>query len=131
MSSPRSAQWAQLFALSDQSALPLQTRLRAAVVQSILDERLSPGAALPSSRELAVLLGLSRNTVTSAYLQLVDEGFLEARPRSGVFVAQDARPRSAMLADPLELTSPGGKPPAWSQRVRRSLADLPTLTKPE
>ena len=56
---------------------------------------------LPSSRELALLLGLSRNTVTSAYLQLIDEGFLEARPRSGVFVRQDARPLAAAPAEPL------------------------------
>ncbi|HEY8709114.1 MAG TPA: winged helix-turn-helix domain-containing protein, partial [Burkholderiaceae bacterium] len=84
---PRSiVQWATLFELPVQPALPLQGRLRLAVVQAILGGRLSAGAPLPSSRELAALLGLSRNTVTSAYLQLIDEGFLEARPRSGVFV---------------------------------------------
>ncbi len=65
----RSIQWAQLFELPAQTALPLQARLRLAVVQAILDGRLIAGAALPSSRELAGVLGLSRNTVTSAYLQ--------------------------------------------------------------
>jgi GntR family transcriptional regulator/MocR family aminotransferase len=83
-------QWATLFQLPEQPALSLQGRLRLAVVQAILDGRLGVGAPLPSSRELAALLGMSRNTVTSAYLQLMDEGFLEARPRSGVFVAKDA-----------------------------------------
>src|SRR5687768_366700 len=101
MPNPRSIQWAQLFVLPEQPGLPLQGRLRAAVVQAILEDRLSPGAPLPSSRELATLLGLSRNTVTSAYLQLMDEGFLEARPRSGVFVAHDARPLTAAPAEPL------------------------------
>ena len=57
---PRAIQWAQLFALPDQPALPLQARLRASVVQAILEEHLAPGAPLPSSRELAALLGLSR-----------------------------------------------------------------------
>ncbi|MBU2409670.1 MAG: PLP-dependent aminotransferase family protein, partial [Gammaproteobacteria bacterium] len=132
MSHPRSVQWAQLFALPDQPALPLQGRLRAAVVQAILENRLGPGASLPSSRELANLLGLSRNTVTSAYLQLMDEGFLEARPRSGVFVAQNARPQSADLAEPLVGRSgQSGQPPEWSARVLRSLVDRPTLSKPE
>ena len=87
---------------------------------------------MPSSRELAVLLGLSRNTVTSAYLQLMDEGFLEARPRSGVFVTQNARPLSAQLTEPL--IGPGGQPgqsPEWSARVLRSLVDRPTLSKPD
>lgn len=132
MSSPRSTQWAQLFALPDQPALPLQGRLRAAVVQAILDGRLSAGAPLPSSRELAALLGLSRNTVTSAYLQLMDEGFLEARPRSGVFVARDAQPVAAVAAEPLVGRSgQPGQPPDWSARVLRTLLNQSTLAKPD
>lgn len=133
MAHPRSAiQWATLFQLPDQPALPLQGRLRLAVVQAILDGRLGAGAALPSSRELAALLGLSRNTVTSAYLQLMDEGFLEARPRSGVFVAKDARPQPAARAEPLPGASgQTGQPPAWDRRVLRSLVNRPTLSKPE
>ncbi len=87
---------------------------------------------MPSSRELAQLLGLSRNTVTSAFLQLIDEGFLESRPRSGVFVALNARPVSATLADPLVgRRGQSGQPPDWSSRVLRSLLDQPTLTKPD
>lgn len=89
-------QWAQLFALPEHPALPLQARLRLAIVQAVMDNRLSPGAALPSSRELARLLHLGRNTVTAAYEQLVDEQFLEARPRSGVFVARHERPTIVM-----------------------------------
>ena len=125
----RTVQWAQLFALPAPSALPLQGRLRQAIVQSILDGRLTAGSALPSSRELAQLLGLSRNTVTSAYLQLVDEGFLQARARSGVFVAPDARPASAAPAEPATLGN--RRAPAWPERIRRSLVNRPTLTKPE
>ena len=133
MVNPRSSiQWAMLLALPERPGLPLQGRLRLSVVQAILDNRLGPGAALPSSRELAVLLGLSRNTVTSAYLQLMDDGFLEARPRSGVFVAANARPRSATQAEPLVGASgQPGPPPDWSARVLRSMVDRPTLAKPE
>ncbi|MBC7482626.1 MAG: winged helix-turn-helix transcriptional regulator, partial [Rhizobacter sp.] len=87
-------------------------------MQASLAGRLSPGAALPSSRELAALLGLSRNTVTSAYLQLMDEGFLEARPRSGVFVAPNARPPSAAQAEPLVgVSGLSGQPPDRPSRV--------------
>ncbi len=131
MNHPRSIQWTQLFQLPEQSALPLQGRVRLAVVQAILDGRLGDGASLPSSRELAGLLGLSRNTVTAAYLQLIDEGFLEARPRSGVFVAPNARPLSAALAEPLATGHVPGRPPVWSTRVLRSLVDQPTLAKPD
>ncbi|MBU3739369.1 MAG: PLP-dependent aminotransferase family protein [Rhodoferax sp.] len=129
MAHPRSVQWAQLFALPEQSALTLQGRLRLAIVQSVLDGRLDPGAHLPSSRELAGLLQLSRNTVTSAYQQLMAEGFLEARPRSGVFVAPDARTRSAVPAEP---PPPLGRhAPDWALRLQRPLAGRPTLSKPD
>jgi GntR family transcriptional regulator/MocR family aminotransferase len=129
MPSPRTTQWAQLFELPAQSSLTLQARLRLAVVQAILDGRLGIGAALPSSRELAALLHLSRNTVTSVYAQLKDEGFLEVRPRSGVFVAANARPASATRAEPVKGASQ--IPPDWSRRLLRSQSSLPTLSKPD
>ena len=72
----KDAQWESLFALPDKPALPLQQRLRLSVVQAILDGRLPVGALLPSSRELAKVLGLSRNTVTAAYAQLMDDGLI-------------------------------------------------------
>lgn len=122
--------WATVFELPDQPALPLQARLRAAIVREILAGRLAEGTALPSSRDLARLLGLARNTVTAAYQQLVDDGFLLARSRSGVFVAPGARPRGAE-ATPGPAAERSGRPPDWPSRVRRSLRDKPTLTKPE
>lgn len=128
--------WAQLFALDDQTGLPLQSRLRLKVVQVILDGRLAAGAALPSSRDLAQVLGLSRNTVTAVYQQLVDEAYLESRPRSGVFVRAGARPASIAAADRIvdpfsaEGAAPGA-PPQWSARVLRSLRAQPTLSKPD
>ncbi len=130
MQNPRSIQWAQLFQLPEQPALPLQGRLRLAIVQAVLDGRLPAGAPLPSSRELARLLGLSRNTVTSAYLQLIDEDFLESRPRSGVFVAKDARMATAAAPGIVDLPA-AGTAPRWNERVLRSLAGRPTLAKPD
>ena len=129
MNQTRSIQWAALFELPDKPGLPLQARLRLAVVSAILDGRLGAGAALPSSRELATLLKLSRNTVTSAYLQLVDDGFIDARARSGVFVAQHARLASAGAA--VLPSSSTANAPDWPRRVLRSLIDRPTLAKPE
>lgn len=128
MGTLHNVQWAQLLALPDSPALPLQARVRQAVVQAILDGRLGPGDGLPSSRELAQVLGLSRNTVTSAYQQLVDEAFLEARPRSGVFVAAHSRPRPVAVAEPAP--GSGGNAPDWSTRVLRSQLARPTLSKP-
>ena len=131
MSQTGSIQWARLFDMGEQPALPLQARLRLAIVRALLDGRLDAGAPLPSSRELATLLGISRNTVTAAYVQLIDEGFLQARPRSGVFVAVGARQQGAAIAAPPPGALPNsGRAPAWPARVLRSLAERPTLAKP-
>ncbi|MEI8324021.1 MAG: PLP-dependent aminotransferase family protein [Betaproteobacteria bacterium] len=129
----KDAQWESLFALPDNPALPLQQRLRLAVVQAILDGRLMIGALLPSSRELGRVLGLSRNTVTAAFSQLMDDGFIESRLRSGVFVAHSTHTREA-LREPLPAgagTPAGRVQPDWSLRVLRSLSDQRTLAKPD
>jgi GntR family transcriptional regulator / MocR family aminotransferase len=61
----------------------LETALRDAVQTG----RLPAGARLPSSRVLALDLGLARNTVADAYDQLIAEGWLTARRGSGTRVA--------------------------------------------
>lgn len=47
---------------------------------------LLPGAQLPSSRELADQLGISRRTVVLSYERLIDDGLIETRPALGTFV---------------------------------------------
>ena len=87
----RAILWEQLFAVNSRAKLPLQAQLRSCIVQAILDGLLEAGAALPSSRHLAGLLQISRNTVIAAYQQLVDEAFIESRSRSGFFVRPGLR----------------------------------------
>ena len=76
--------------------LPRYRVLYQAIRESILGHRLPPGTRLPSTRELARELGLSRNTVLSTFEGLLAEGFISARAGSGTFVAEAAaapRPR--------------------------------------
>lgn len=56
---------------------------------TILSGSVAPGTRLPSSRDLAEQLGLSRNTIMAAYEQLVAEAYLESRVGAGTFVVQD------------------------------------------
>src|SRR5215207_4455869 len=95
------AMWGQLFALAPSGQGPLQARIRQMLVAAILDGRLSPGTAVPSSRELAEELGIARNTVVLAYQHLVDAGFLESGERRGYFVSREIeRPQPAVAPAP-------------------------------
>lgn len=62
---------------------------------AIGDGRLAPGSQLPATRELAVRLAVSRNTVSLAYERLLAEGVVEGRVGSGTFVTNAPAPRSA------------------------------------
>lgn len=68
---------------------PLQDQLYQQLTQRILQQRYLPGSPLPSSRQLARDLGVSRNTVNAVYDQLKAEGFLQSRAGKGVFVHED------------------------------------------
>ncbi len=60
--------------------------LAASIKQDILSGALKAGTRLPAKRLLAAHLGISVVTVEAAYGQLLDEGYLEARNRSGFYV---------------------------------------------
>ncbi len=47
-----------------------------------------PGTHLPSSRKLAIHLGIARMTVTLAFQELVAQGYLNAHERSGYIIAE-------------------------------------------
>lgn len=72
-------------------AQSLHQQLRAAV----LDGRLVAGSALPSTRAVAEALGVSRNTVVTAYDLLVAEGYVLPRPGAKAVVAEIATRRAA------------------------------------
>src|SRR6185369_17754590 len=77
---------------------PLYRRVYHALKSMIRDGRLAPAARLPSTRELATDLRVSRNTVMLAYEQLLAEGYVVSRNRTTTSVANTlpaaARPAS-------------------------------------
>lgn len=75
---------------------PLFLQIAHQIADGIRRGRLRPGQRLPGSRTLAQQLGVHRNTVISAYQELVSEGWLTTLPAGGTFVAADipvVRPR--------------------------------------
>lgn len=67
--------------------LPQHRRLYEALRGAILSRQLPFGSQLPSTRDMAQELKLSRNTVLSAFEQLLAEGYVTAQTGSGTFVA--------------------------------------------
>jgi DNA-binding transcriptional MocR family regulator len=66
----------------------------------IANRTLVRGARLPSVRELAAKLDVSKSTVVEAYDRLAAEGAVVARRGSGFFVAGAARPLTLTTPDP-------------------------------
>jgi GntR family transcriptional regulator/MocR family aminotransferase len=88
--------YAPLFRVDPGLSLSLQEQIRRRVMEAIAADIFPAGRKLPSSRKLADVLGVSRNTVFLAYQQLIAEGHLEARERSGLYVAEAAAPERRM-----------------------------------
>jgi GntR family transcriptional regulator/MocR family aminotransferase len=59
--------------------LSLRRQIYQVMKQAMIQGRLAAGEALPSTRELAHALGVSRNTVCEAYDMLIAEGYAESR----------------------------------------------------
>lgn len=65
---------------------PRHAQLTRALKTAVLEGRLAANQRLPAQRELAQELGMSRNTVLTAYEQLQAEGFIRSRVGSGSYV---------------------------------------------
>ena len=93
---------------------PLHAQLTRALKTALAAGRVGQGSRLPPTRALARDLGLSRNTVLTAYEQLRAEGFMDARVGSGSFVA------APLLAEAANDALPGVTEPqtAYARRAR-------------
>ena len=102
-----------LLRLDRDSEQPLRSQLETGLRDAIRDGRLQPGERLPSSREFARELGVSRGLVQECYGQLLSEGYLDSQVGSATTVAARAYPAA----------SPTPKRPAAAP-ARRLIADF-------
>jgi len=75
--------------------ISLREQLITQVILGILCHELVPGQRLPSTRDLSRRFGIHANTASAAYRQLEDEGWVEMRHGSGVFV-RSTRPEAPL-----------------------------------
>ncbi|EMI41307.1 PLP-dependent aminotransferase family protein [Rhodopirellula sp. SWK7] len=73
---------------STDSKTPVYQQLENQLRRAISSRTLLPGDRVPSSRNFAAAVGVSRNTVLAAYEQLISEGYLESARGSGTRVAK-------------------------------------------
>lgn len=76
------------FELQRKGGLPIYLQVKRKIEYLISSGQLKKGQRLPTERELASSLGVSRNTVSLAYRQLEAEGLINSRQGRGTFVSE-------------------------------------------
>ncbi|MEZ2334692.1 PLP-dependent aminotransferase family protein [Mucilaginibacter sp. RCC_168] len=80
------------------SSISLHIQVCNIFISLITDGTLQPSDVLPSSRILAELIGIARNTVKLAYEELISQGWAESAERKGIFVLSKLPVRSKALS---------------------------------
>ena len=83
---------------------------------------MKPGDKLRSVREMSAQTGFSVVTVHHAYSLLESEGTIEARPRSGFYVAPNARAATDFPAEELDLAPTGTNEVSISAQLYKLMA---------
>ena len=79
--------------------VPIYLQVKAYILDKIKTGYYKNGDKLPTERQLSEELGISRNTVSAAYKELLLEGILEARQGRGTFVREQTADITAAGAD--------------------------------
>ena len=112
------------------AATPLAVQISAQVQAAVAGGVLRAGDRLPSSRDLAATLGVSRTVVTNAYARLFAEGWLAGRHGSGTYVADVTAPPPESMARPATTERNRVPPPRPLPRSGRRPATPPAPSPP-
>jgi GntR family transcriptional regulator len=83
-----------LINIDSRSSKPIYEQIIDSIKENILKGVLCCGEKLPSVRELSVLLRITPNTVSRAYIELEKEGVIETIRGKGTYVSQDYIPKA-------------------------------------
>ncbi|SWL90473.1 GntR family transcriptional regulator [Klebsiella pneumoniae] len=105
----------------------LQEQVRETLVNAILSGIFAADTPLPSCRQLASQLRVSRNTTALVFESLVNEGYLISRPRSGYYLHPDyheASPAAVESAPQREAAAP-----RWGDRLQMTPSQQESILK--
>jgi GntR family transcriptional regulator/MocR family aminotransferase len=111
-----------LLRIDSSSDLNLQRQIRQQLVDAIASGGFVSGRRLPSSRQLARQLGVARNTVVLACQQLIAEGHLLARERSGLYVNDEIVKGLALSVRVVNPAADAASNLDWSARIKTPAA---------
>jgi GntR family transcriptional regulator / MocR family aminotransferase len=115
-----------MIAIDRKSPRPLHKQIYDAYRVAVVDGTLRPGHRVPSSRELAGELGVSRFPVVNAYAQLLAEGYFTSRAGSGTVVSH-LLPERFVGSKPSIDRAPSRSEP---RTIAKSMANLPPFQRP-
>lgn len=89
------------FQIYPESDIPASKQLFDQIRFAIASRQYPPGHRLPSTRQLAMITGLHRNTISKVYQTLEESGLVESIAGSGMYVKAQGSERHANLGSPL------------------------------
>lgn len=116
----------ETFFLQPDAQGTLQSQIQQMIAQGILSGRFQRGEKLPSTRKLALHLGVSRITVTIAYTELLANDYLASKGRSGYFVSENAPSPPSFTPSPDTLDSVD-----WTRAIGQKFSGGVTPRKPQ
>lgn len=90
-------------------------------ISLITNGTLQPSDILPSSRVLAELIGINRNTVKLAYEELISQGWAESVERKGVFVLSKLPVISKNRIPETNKNNSNEEPFLWTNKFKNTL----------
>ena len=89
------------FKIQSDSDIPASRQLLEQIQFAIASGQYTPGHRLPSTRQLAMITGLHRNTISKVYQQLEETGLVESIAGSGIYVKSQGRENELESDSPL------------------------------
>ena len=104
--------------------LPLYVQICNSFINLIDERKLQPGDTLPSTRKLADLIHVNRNTANLAYEELISQGWAESVNRKGIFVPASLPSVSKRISTTFQKTPDFKTSFTWINKFESEVAPL-------